>query len=305
MQTEVKENPKAILILGMHRSGTSCLAGCLEQCGLFLGEVSRSNQYNLKGNNESHQVNQFHNNILRANNGSWKRPPQSVKTTKQQKKVLEKIVSKLATTGIPFGVKDPRTLLMTDIWIDTLEAPVMIGTFRHPTLVVQSLVNRNNISQNRAYKLWLKYNIEMLILHKIYQFPLINFDISSKELYCQSVDNVATTFGLQSNLDKLRNYVSQDLVKGLPYFPRLPRIYEEVYDYLVENKYCPNSGTYSKSLEQQVEQHRVYLGKHEYKPERELIIKTLTRDYQYKKLLVQHKLDKLLVFVDKIKTVLS
>jgi len=30
-----------ILILGMHRSGTSCLAGCLEEAGLYLGDVTK------------------------------------------------------------------------------------------------------------------------------------------------------------------------------------------------------------------------------------------------------------------------
>ena len=28
-----------VFVLGMHRSGTSCLAGCLEHCGLHLGDV--------------------------------------------------------------------------------------------------------------------------------------------------------------------------------------------------------------------------------------------------------------------------
>jgi len=31
---------QAVLILGMHRSGTSCLAGSLQEAGLYLGEVN-------------------------------------------------------------------------------------------------------------------------------------------------------------------------------------------------------------------------------------------------------------------------
>ncbi len=32
----------AIAVLGMHRSGTSCLTGLLEQAGVFLGPVITS-----------------------------------------------------------------------------------------------------------------------------------------------------------------------------------------------------------------------------------------------------------------------
>ena len=47
---------KTIAILGMHRSGTSCLTGCLQQMGLNLGKVSDFNEYNLKGNKEDDKI---------------------------------------------------------------------------------------------------------------------------------------------------------------------------------------------------------------------------------------------------------
>ncbi|WP_173204579.1 hypothetical protein [Sphingopyxis sp. BSNA05] len=37
-----------VLILGMHRSGTSCLAGALERCGLHLGDVRRTGTHNKR-----------------------------------------------------------------------------------------------------------------------------------------------------------------------------------------------------------------------------------------------------------------
>ena len=45
-----------ILILGMHRSGTSCLAGSLQQQGVYLGEVHEWNPHNLKGNRENPHI---------------------------------------------------------------------------------------------------------------------------------------------------------------------------------------------------------------------------------------------------------
>ena len=45
-----------VLVLGMHRSGTSCLAGSLQQAGLELGDVFTSNPFNKKGNREHRDV---------------------------------------------------------------------------------------------------------------------------------------------------------------------------------------------------------------------------------------------------------
>jgi len=44
---------RPMLILGMHRSGTSCLAGCLQAAGLISGEVNIQAMYNAKGNREN------------------------------------------------------------------------------------------------------------------------------------------------------------------------------------------------------------------------------------------------------------
>lgn len=42
-----------VCVLGMHRSGTSVLAGCLGNYGLYLGEVVREAPHNKEGNNEN------------------------------------------------------------------------------------------------------------------------------------------------------------------------------------------------------------------------------------------------------------
>ena len=47
---------EGVIILGMHRSGTSCLTGCLKEYGLHLGDVSESNKHNKKGNQENKEV---------------------------------------------------------------------------------------------------------------------------------------------------------------------------------------------------------------------------------------------------------
>ena len=68
-------NSRTICVLGMHRSGTSCLAGTLEQAGVFLGEVATQNPFNLKGNRENGTIRGLNGGVLADNGAEWNRPP--------------------------------------------------------------------------------------------------------------------------------------------------------------------------------------------------------------------------------------
>ena len=63
-----------VIILGMHRSGTSCLAGSLQASDLELGEVFTANPHNKKGNRESERVMALHESLLEMNSASWDQP---------------------------------------------------------------------------------------------------------------------------------------------------------------------------------------------------------------------------------------
>lgn len=43
-------NNNVVIVLGMHRSGTSCLTGLLQQAGVALGNVVKEAAHNKKGN---------------------------------------------------------------------------------------------------------------------------------------------------------------------------------------------------------------------------------------------------------------
>jgi len=79
-QTPAPQPPAAagqrvIAILGMHRSGTSLLAGTLQECGLDLGDVITASPANEKGNRESWALMALHEDLLRKAGGSWNQPP--------------------------------------------------------------------------------------------------------------------------------------------------------------------------------------------------------------------------------------
>ena len=70
-----------VCILGMHRSGTSCLAGSLEEAGLYLGDVITNTPHNLKGTRENRRIFTLHDGILGRCGGTWQHPPERIDWT--------------------------------------------------------------------------------------------------------------------------------------------------------------------------------------------------------------------------------
>lgn len=237
---------KFFFILGMHRSGTSCLTGSLERCGLYLGEVSRANEFNPKGNHELGEIMNLHDEIFATNGGSWSSPPKRISVSPEQKQAMKEIVTKLALL-YPCGFKDPRTLLLMDTWLKVVgsKGAQIIGTFRNPVSVARSLAKRNNMFEKDVYRLWLRYNNELVKLHKLYQFPLIEFDLSDVKTYYETIVSLAINLDLYPLLAELRNFIDKSLdnYKNIKY--PIPEICQDTYKYLQENSYKPDSSNHS------------------------------------------------------------
>ena len=67
-----------VAILGMHRSGTSAVAGMLADHGLEFGQVRQRNRFNRRGNREIPELNELHEAILERSGGTWWRPAAEV-----------------------------------------------------------------------------------------------------------------------------------------------------------------------------------------------------------------------------------
>src|SRR5690242_7651516 len=126
---------KVICVLGMHRSGTSCLTGMLEDAGVFLGNVSKQNPHNKKGNQENLEIMRLNDAVLAANGATWDRPPESeADWSREQKEALQAILSQYAGHA-RWAFKDPRTMFTLSGWREALPELQFIGTFRHPSAV--------------------------------------------------------------------------------------------------------------------------------------------------------------------------
>lgn len=194
-----KEKPTPLIILGMHRSGTSCLAGTLEQAGVCLGVVSHFNKYNKKGNKENTKIMSLNNKILEYNGGSWDNPLKKALWNKKHEEEGQAIIYALEQNCNTryWGFKDPRVLLLLPFWNKLIPDAKYIGTYRSPMSVAKSLSTRkgSNIDIKKGLSLWLAYNKRLIEFSQETLFPLLSFDESAKE-YTKKLNQVCMSYGL-------------------------------------------------------------------------------------------------------------
>lgn len=183
-----------ILILGMHRSGTSCLAGCLEEAGLHLGDVIRWAKHNQKGNNERKPIMEFHESLFAANGGSWEDPPESIALDEAHRSRRDVLIADYPRDRV-WGFKDPRSLFAIEVWRERLPGLRFIGSFRDPRAVARSLARRPDLAPRDAFKTWERYNLRLLALHREERFPLIDFDWPA-DRYREAVADACEALGL-------------------------------------------------------------------------------------------------------------
>jgi len=188
----------SVIILGMHRSGTSCLAGSLEPFGLYLGPVNKAAPHNKRGNQEHSKVVDINNRVLQANGARWSSPPLNFPChwPDSLRDERDRFLDNQSSQSI-WGFKDPRTLLTLEGWLEGIPNAVLVGTFRNPISVAESLARRDGSSLQRGLGLWTLYNQRLTSFHRESPFPLISFDSSEPE-YNKKIASIARSIGLHS-----------------------------------------------------------------------------------------------------------
>ncbi|MGB0954077.1 MAG: sulfotransferase [Planctomycetota bacterium] len=187
-----------VIVLGMHRSGTSCLAGSLQASDLELGEVHTANPHNKKGNRENQAVMDLHESLLAQAGASWDAPA-VVTWDEEHRKMRDAIIEGFRETPM-WGFKDPRTCFTLDGWLEVLPQTKLVGTFRNPKSVALSLVTRNRGMGDMEdwYKVWEAYNKQVLHYHREHAFPIVDFDASDAK-YLKSLRVIYQHLGLQES----------------------------------------------------------------------------------------------------------
>lgn len=150
---------KQVIVLGIHRSGTSMVAGMLHHMGVNMGDVLiEQGKYNVVGYFEDLVFVKLNEHIMTVAGGSWDVPPSKYQidqvwreikdnseTEKRRMNVLDQMrgeVSLRNTTNKIWGFKDPRTVLTLEAWMPLLSRPKLVIVYRNFTSIVNSLYNR-------------------------------------------------------------------------------------------------------------------------------------------------------------------
>jgi hypothetical protein len=176
-----------ILVLGMHRSGTSLASGLLAECGVHFGseeELISPNQENPKGFWERRDVRQLNDTLLHSMQCDWsevsglddRHVPEDVVEyfNSAARAVLEQLSSQ-ADHGV-YGLKEPRLCLLLDHWKPFLGDEVFcVLVHRDPAEIALSLERRNEIPVPVSHYLTEQYLGRAIQVAGRYPYAIVSF----------------------------------------------------------------------------------------------------------------------------------
>ena len=154
-----------VIVLGMHRSGTSVLARILNLMGLYLGPEGMStgaNPENPKGFWERRDVRFLNDAVLHSVGCDWNRVSRldlsavPADMGEAFDEVAKRTVLEMDAHR-PWFIKEPRLCLLLPMWRKHLEVPVVVNVYRDPVEVAASMHRRNGIPMEAGLELWEYY----------------------------------------------------------------------------------------------------------------------------------------------------
>jgi hypothetical protein len=162
---------QAVIVLGMHRSGTSAVAGTAIRLGLAPpNTMLPPSADNPAGFHESLPVTVLNHRLLRSAGCTWDdclsfdvNQLDGVTRAAAFDEILT-ILRKEFTDQPAFLMKDPRFCLTLPVWLPALRAAgakvTVLLVIRHPEEVTRSLSGRNGFSEATVAPLWLHHVLE-------------------------------------------------------------------------------------------------------------------------------------------------
>ena len=168
---------QAMIVAGMHRSGTSLTAGILAKTGVDMGQHQiAADRTNPHGFYEDAKIVSFHQLAFRRllpSNASghidWGWCEQHVLNTTDLERfrpAARRLVVEREAQGVAWGFKDPRATLLLDFWDSCIEDARYVLVYRAPWLVADSMQRlQAEVFLNHpgyAYRIWREYNERLL-----------------------------------------------------------------------------------------------------------------------------------------------
>ena len=211
-----------MVVLGMHRSGTSAVTGVIDALGLpacVLEDRFPPKQWNPRGNFESVSLTLFDEFLLQLLGGTWWTPPALTEGWAEDPSLVDLRLeaARLFAVAHPFPSwvwKDPRACLLMPFWDLVLGRDMpRILVLRNPLECAASLADRNGLSLEVSLALTERYLRTSLR------------DSARRSVFVTTYDEL-----LDDSADWCRRAASFLRSRGLPL--REPLAVERVHDFL-------------------------------------------------------------------------
>lgn len=200
-----------IIVIGMHRSGTSALSGELDSLGVFMGRSLYKAQQgvNEKGFFENARLVELNEAIQDSLTTCWDDPLAILKLEDKPDPTFYQRASSFIKQEYLgkslWGMKDPRVSVLLSFWGEVFHQlavkPNYILMIRDPLEVARSLQKRDKFSIDKGLMLWLNYNFASYLGTKNQKRLVVSFNdlLADPGAIRQQI---AQTFGIELNQTK-------------------------------------------------------------------------------------------------------
>ncbi|MBQ7739181.1 MAG: glycosyl transferase family 1 [Desulfovibrionaceae bacterium] len=213
-----------VLVLGMHRSGTSVLTRALPVFKIDIGQHYLARSDNPKGFFEDATFVKLNELLLKNLGLSWQ-DPNAISTSTllalangEMGQLAAKYLETLFAAQSWFGLKDPRASRLLPFWLDVAKKlninvkPIL--SLRHPFNVAASLAKRDGFSREKSSKLFVAYLKDCLQSLGELKVLVISYDALLKDTEGQIL-RLANFFNLDVDAKQMtifsQSFLEEDL----------------------------------------------------------------------------------------------
>ena len=185
--TQATQAGMLLVVLGMHRSGTSATARAMAALGADLGDrlMPAADGNNDKGFFEDYDVVKLNIELMAAAGMDWhtlgeldvsRIPPERLDAFQTEALLM----LRAKCQGRIFAMKDPRLSRLIRFWkpvFDCVGVPVKyVLSVRHPLSVARSLAKRDGMAEEKALHLWLEHVVPSLVETRDRPRVIVDYD---------------------------------------------------------------------------------------------------------------------------------
>ena len=210
---------RAVLLLGMHRSGTSAIARGLGALGVYLGDDFLDAQpENPTGYWEDKGIVALDERLLAALGLRWDDTSPVALRAFERRRVRAlrrdaiRYLNRTFTSAPLWGFKDPRTIRVLPFWQRALRDCEVDDSYvvaiRNPRSVAASLFTRQAMDADTAYRLWLVHMVPFFndVIGK--PFVVVDYDLLMRDPRAQLAEDRRTGWDFRSRPARPRSTAS-------------------------------------------------------------------------------------------------